>query len=150
MRTSHMNRSFFLLFILCCSFTLASCSQEDSAPAEEAPEIAEAQPESAPEPVPEPEPTADLPEVIVLHGRNDFIPWLESENWWGDANRDEPQLMVPHVIITAINPSWKEYSASLTVQVKKELFYRMMLPLVMHANWMVSNFRDGLLEANAV
>ena len=82
-----------------------------------------------------------------MYGRNDFIPWLESENWWGEANREEPQLMVPHVIITAINPSWKEYSATLTVPVKKELFYRMMLPLVMHANWMVTNFRNGLIEA---
>ena len=143
-----MNRPLLLLFILCCSFTLASCAQEDSAPADEAAAITEAQPESAPEPelMPEPEPAADLPEVIVLHGRNDFIPWLESENWWGEVNREQ-QLTVPHVIITAINPSWKEYSATLTVPVKKELFYRMMLPLVMHANWMITNFRNGLLEA---
>jgi len=72
--------------------------------------------------------------------------WLESEDWWGEPSRDE-QLAVPHLIITAINPSWRVASQNLTVQQKKGLFYRLMLPLVMHANGMVLEFRAGLEQA---
>lgn len=89
---------------------------------------------------------AALPEVVVLYGREELIPWLESENWWGEVNPEE-QLTVPHVMITAIHPTWREYSSNLPVQVKKGLFYRLMLPLVMHANKMTMTFREGLLQA---
>lgn len=94
----------------------------------------------------EPEPAADLPEVVVLYGREDLVPWLESQNWWGKESRDA-QLTAPHFIVTAIHPSWREFSATLPVQVKKELFYRLMLPLVMHANSMILDFRDGFEQA---
>ena len=94
----------------------------------------------------EPEPAADLPEVIVLYGREELVPWLESENWWGPENHDV-QLTVPHVIMTGFHPSWQKFSTTLPVPVKKELFYRLMLPLVMHANEMVMNFREGFEKA---
>ncbi|MEM1411102.1 MAG: glucosaminidase domain-containing protein [Pseudomonadota bacterium] len=84
-----------------------------------------------------------LPEIVVLHGEAEMIPWLELENWWGPEDENKA-LSVPHVMITAIHPSWKEYSQNLTVPVKKELFYRLMLPLVMHANLMVSEFRKQI------
>lgn len=87
-----------------------------------------------------------LPEVVVLYGAEELENWLISENWWGEVNREQ-QLTVPHVIITAIHPTWKEVSAKLPVPVKKELFYRLMLPLVMHANMMVTEFRASLERA---
>ena len=92
------------------------------------------------------ESSATLPEVIVLYGRDEMIPWLESENWWGEVNREEQQT-VPHIIITAIHPSWSQFSSTLPVPIKKALFYRLMLPLVMHANEMTMTFREGLLKA---
>jgi Bax protein len=95
---------------------------------------------------PEPAPAGELPEVVVLYGREELIPWLESENWWGEVNREE-QLTVPHVILTAIHPSWSKFSSTLPVPVKKALFYRLMLPLVMHANVMTMTLREGLLKA---
>ena len=140
-------RTTTLLTILFSILTLTACSNEDAGDPE-AQQTASEQPvpEAIPEPEPEPELAVELPEVIVVYGREELVPWLESENWWGEVNREE-QLTVPHVIITAINPSWAEYSATLPVPVKKELFYRLMLPLVMHGNWMVTNIRDGLLGA---
>jgi Bax protein len=84
------------------------------------------------------------PEVIVFAGLEELMSWMEQEDWWGEEKRGE-QLTVPHLIITAINPSWQQASKKLTVQQKKELFYRLMLPLVMHANEMVIEFREGLL-----
>ena len=127
---------------------LWGCSEDQPAPAEEAPAEALAEPVAEATPEPEPKPAADLPEVIVLYGREELVPWLESENWWGAEDHSQ-QLTVPHVIITAIHPTWREYSQSLPVPVKKELFYRLMLPLVMHANLMVTNIRNGLLDAQA-
>jgi uncharacterized FlgJ-related protein len=82
----------------------------------------------------------------VLYGKEELEDWLVSENWWGEVNRAE-QLTVPHVIITAINPRWKDTAAQLPVPVKKELFYRLMLPLVMHANMMITDFRTTLQRA---
>ena len=109
-------RTITLLSIFSCVIALTACSNEDAAePATQqaASEQPVPQPEAVPEP--EPEPAAELPEVIVVEGRDEFIPWMESENWWGEINREE-QLTVPHVIITAINPSWKEYSANLPAE----------------------------------
>ena len=92
-------------------------------------------------------PAADaLPEVVILHGPEEMEGWLTAENWWGEVNRAE-QLTVPHVLVTGIHPSWKEVAVNLPVPVKKELFYRLMLPLVMHANQMASTFRENLLQA---
>lgn len=94
----------------------------------------------------EPSPVAKLPEVVVVYGREDLVPWLESEDWWGMKEQVDI-VKVPHVIITAINPSWQEYSSTLPVSVKKELFYRLMAPLVLHANKMVMDFREVLERA---
>jgi len=85
------------------------------------------------------------PEVVVILS-DDLIPWLEAENWWGSTEHLE-QLDVPHVMIAAIKPAWKTRAAKLPVEVKKELFYRLMLPLVMHANTMVMTRRNGLFQA---
>ncbi|MFV8817729.1 glucosaminidase domain-containing protein [Haliea sp. E17] len=89
---------------------------------------------------------AQIPEVVVLYGQKELVPWLEAENWWGEIDPEQP-LTVPHIIITAIHPSWSEFSATLPVPVKKQLFFRLMLPLVMHANHMATTFREGLLQA---
>ena len=72
-------------------------------------------------------------EVIVLGGVEQVEAWLKSENWWGEVNRDT-QLTVPKAMITGINSQWRTSSQKLPVQQKKELFYRFMLPLIVHAN----------------
>ncbi len=87
-------------------------------------------------------------EVVVLGGVEQVMQWLQSENWWGEENRDE-QLTVPHTMITGINPRWRTESQNLPVQQKKELFYRFMLPLIVHANDMVMERREGLLRMKA-
>jgi Bax protein len=152
------NTLIFQFLTLLCVFTLTGCSPDTpevlttDQPQVQTPDTPEVvmtdQPQVQTPVTPEPaaEVAAKLPEVIVLYGDEDFVPWLESENWWGPVNREE-QLTVPHVIITAIHPSWKEFSSTLPVQVKKGLFYRLMAPLVMHANLMVTDFREGLFKA---
>ncbi len=84
-------------------------------------------------------------EVIVLSSIAEVVDWLESENWWGEENRDE-QLQVPYAMLTGINPRWREAAQALPVPQKKEIFYRFILPLVVHANDMVMDRREALID----
>jgi len=85
-------------------------------------------------------------EVIVFGGPEDAEQWLTEEGWWGEEKRGE-QLRVPRAIITGINPSWRQTAQKLTVANKKEVFYRLMLPLIVHANDMVLDRRANLERA---
>ncbi|TXS95201.1 hypothetical protein FV139_04685 [Parahaliea maris] len=106
--------------------------------------------ETSTAPVPPPRASGSLvaaeTEVVVTAGVDSTIEFLEAENWWGTPTDDEP-LQVPHLLVTRIKPSWQEASQALPVQQKKAFFYRLMLPLVMHANSMVAEFRRGLEQA---
>ena len=82
-------------------------------------------------------------EVVVFGGPEDAEAWLIEQNWWGEANRAE-QLEVPRALITGINPSWRQTAQNLTVPEKKEVFYRFILPLAVHANEMVLDRRQRL------
>jgi len=79
-------------------------------------------------------------EVIVLSSIDEVIEWLEAQDWWGEENRGE-QLAVPHAMLTGINPAWRQTAQQLPVPQKKEIFYRFMLPLIVHANVMVMERR---------
>lgn len=83
-------------------------------------------------------------EVIVSAATDqEIISQLEAENWWGEENRGQ-QLTVPRLMITGISPRWQQRAGALPVAQKKELFYRLLLPLVMHANGMVRDRRARL------
>ena len=88
-------------------------------------------------------------DVFVFSGLDEVVNWLESENWGGEVNRGE-QLDVPHAMITGINQRWRTTAQVLPVPQKKEIFYRLMLPLIMHANTMVLDRRERLLDAKAM
>jgi uncharacterized FlgJ-related protein len=82
-------------------------------------------------------------EVIVLSGLDETIEWLKAEDWWGPEKHDQ-QLQVPRAMIVAISERWQKNAPKLPVPVKKEIFYRFMLPLVVHANTMVMDRRSRL------
>ncbi len=90
--------------------------------------------------------TAHAQEVIVMSGPDELVAWLQAENWWGEEKRAE-QLEVPHVMITGISHRWRENAQKMTVQKKKEIFYRLLAPLVVHANDMVLDRRASLEHA---
>ena len=85
-------------------------------------------------------------EVVVIGELEEAIDWLESEGWWGEEKRGQ-QLHVPHALITGISPRWRETAKHIPVAEKKEIFYRFMLPLVLHANTMVLDRRARLASA---
>ena len=82
-------------------------------------------------------------EVVVLSGLDETIAWLEAENWWGEEKRGD-QLTVPRAMIVGISERWQKKAPQLPVATKKEIFYRFMLPMVVHANTMVLDRRDRL------
>ena len=88
-------------------------------------------------------------EVIVLSGLDETIAWLEGENWLGMEGLGQ-QLKVPRAMIVAISRRWQENAMKLPVATKKEIFYRFMLPLVVHANTMVLDRRDRLKRLDKI
>lgn len=93
--------------------------------------------------------SARAQEVVVRAGIDDIITWLDEENWWGDTLHAD-HLEVPRIVLTGINPSWREASQELTVEDKKEVFYRFILPLVLLANELVLDRRTSLLAAHDI
>ena len=82
-------------------------------------------------------------EVGVLSGPEETIDWFKAKDFWGEEKHTE-QLEVPRVLIAAISERWQKTAQKLPVPVKKEIFYRFMLPLVVHANTMVLERRERL------
>ena len=132
-----------LAIILLIGLALSACSPDAPVAATDGPSAA-AEPAAAD--APGAPVKADVPEVIVLVGMDGLTERLKQESWWGEENRDE-QLTVPHLMIARIHPAWREVAPSLPVPQKKEIFYRLMLPLVMHANELVLDRRQKLLRA---
>ncbi len=87
--------------------------------------------------------TANSQEVIVFESVDEVISWMKAENWWGEGKRGV-QLKVPYAMITGISQRWRVAAQQLPVQQKKEIFYRFMLPLIVHANDMVMDRRARL------
>ena len=148
MNQMNPNSPAFLVTVIVIALAIGGCSKEEAelvSDAGDVPQLESSDQDGTAHKSVEESPS-ELPEVVVLYGQEELLPWLESEDWWGPEDHEE-QLTVPHVIITAIHPSWPEVAAELPVPIKKELFYRLMLPLVMHANMMTMNFREGLLKA---
>ena len=88
-------------------------------------------------------------EVVVLPGNEAVIDWLKAENWWGQEKKGE-QLQVPRIMITGISECWRKSAANMPVSQKKGVFYRLMLPLAMHANEMVLDRREKMKKMDAV
>ena len=86
---------------------------------------------------------AKTQEITVLPGYDAAIEWQESLNWWGEELRGE-QLQAPRTLLVAISPRWRENAPQMPVAMKKEFFYRALLPLVAHANSLVLDRRGKL------
>jgi Bax protein len=124
--------------------TASACSPDAADP--QATQLAAASGEAGVTTAPEARTEAlEVPGTIVVAGIDGLIERLKEENWWGEVNREE-QLTVPHLMIARIHPAWRLVAPDLPVPQKKAIFYRLMLPLVMHANEMVMDRRAKLLQ----
>jgi len=86
---------------------------------------------------------AQAQQVTVLSGQKNVVEWLKSIDWWGEVHYGD-ELEVPNVMLVGITERWQQYAPTMPVPKKKEIFFRMMLPLVMHANAMVEERRERL------
>ena len=80
--------------------------------------------------------------VVIFASIDEIIEWYQAEDFWGEEQRGE-QLTVPRVILTGINPRWRAEAQNLHVPYKKEIFYRTMLPLILHANGIALDRRSA-------
>lgn len=87
MKINKLSRLSIVLFAMVGTF-LTSCSQDDSGEVDKSPAVIVEQSTPAVAPEPTSEPAEELPEVVVLYGRDEFVPWLEAEHWWGKAEED--------------------------------------------------------------
>lgn len=75
-------------------------------------------------------------EILVFGTVDAVVAWLQAEQWWGEVPEGS-ELDVPRMMLTGIAPRWRKAAQDIPVPQKKEIFYRFMLPLVLHANEMV-------------
>ena len=90
---------------------------------------------------------ASANDVILKTGIDEVIALFEAEDWWGEEQRGQ-QLKVPRIMLTEITTRWQIASLDMHVPQKKELFYRGVLPLVVHANDMILDRRQRLKLIN--
>jgi len=87
-----------------------------------------------------------LYEIYVHAGQiEDSIEYLESINYWNEKSHYEEQD-APRIILIASSKHWVARSKNLPVEVKKELFYRTITPMVLYANELILDDRQELEE----
>lgn len=83
------------------------------------------------------------PEIVIIGSVEGGIDYWKRAGFWGEVDRAK-DLDVPRVLVVAINPSWKKEAEGVTVALKKELFYRGLLPLILFANEIILGDRKRL------
>jgi uncharacterized FlgJ-related protein len=93
-------------------------------------------------------PSLRAQEITVIGSQEEAIALIEADRWWAERKRGQ-QLKVPHTLVLAITERWKNAAPELPVPVKKEIFFASLLPLVVHANTMVLDRRERLMQADS-
>ena len=87
-------------------------------------------------------------QVIVIGSQEESISLFEKERYWTQKKRGQ-QLTVPHLLLVAIADRWQKTAANVPVATKKDIFFSVLLPLVVNANTMVLETRNRLQNADA-
>ena len=76
-------------------------------------------------------------EVHIHAGKvSETIDFFKSRNFWG-AERHKDVLDVPRLIMAVTSNRWETESKNIEVEVKKEFFYRAIVPMVLLANELI-------------
>ena len=76
-------------------------------------------------------------EVLVHTGKvSETIDIFKSKNFWG-AERHNEDLDVPRIIIAVTSNRWERESEQIEVEVKKEFFYRAIVPMILLSNELI-------------
>ena len=85
-----------------------------------------------------------LPEVHIISSVDEMISLYEEADYWGELEPDKI-LEVPPILVVATVKQWRQEAAAMTVQDKKELFYRSLLPLILYSNNAIREERERLI-----
>jgi len=76
-------------------------------------------------------------EVHIHAGKvSETIDFFKSRNFWG-AERHNEDLDVPRIIMAVTSNRWETESKNIEVEVKKEFFYRAIVPMVLLSNELI-------------
>ena len=78
---------------------------------------------------------------------DDTVKYFQSVKFWGEAKHDK-DLDVPRIILVTASKRWREESQKVPVEIKKELFYRTLVPMILYANELILKERLELEAFN--
>lgn len=91
----------------------------------------------------------ESPYEIYVHAGliEDSIEYLKSKNYWNlEGHHGEQDA--PRIILVAASKHWGNRSKNVPVEVKKELFYRTITPMLLYANELILDDRQKVEEVN--
>jgi Bax protein len=84
-------------------------------------------------------------EIMVHAGQiEETITYFKSRNFWGETTHDK-DLAVPRILVVAYSERWGKKSQKVPVEIKKEIFYRALVPLILFANELILKERQELM-----
>ncbi len=84
-------------------------------------------------------------EIMIHTGDVDkTIEYFKSKNFWGKSSH-ERDLDVPRIVLAVTSERWQKRSQNIPVAVKKELFYRAIVPLILLSNELIMEKRQVLV-----
>lgn len=86
---------------------------------------------------------AEEPQVVILGTDEASIDFYKSKDFWGPVDDKKP-LSVPRIIVVAVNDSWSKDAAKMPVDLKKEFFFRAIVPMILYENHEIMRDRDRL------
>ena len=87
-------------------------------------------------------------EVHVHKGEvSEIIDYFKSRKFWG-AERHNKDLDVPRIIMAVTSNRWETESQNIEVEVKKELFYRAIVPMILLSNELILKERAEIEVVN--
>lgn len=87
-----------------------------------------------------------LPERTVVIDSVDAVFALFAELHYTQKEWAEGNRLVPRIYMAGIPDRWRDSSQKLTVAKKKELFFRLIAPLILHSNKLIEQDRARLLS----
>ncbi len=83
-------------------------------------------------------------EILVHTGKvSDAIELFKSRDFWG-VERHDADLDVPRIIIAVTSDRWEAEIQNIEVAIKKELFYRAIVPMVLLSNELIQKERQEI------
>ena len=88
-------------------------------------------------------------EIKIYTGEaSETIKFFKTKNFWGEQAHDE-DLAVPPIIVAVVDKRWVKDARNLPVDIKKELFYRTIIPMILFSNKLIMQERQELVAISS-